>query len=279
MQVALLHKPVYTAMGMRQSMMCTAALPASQASSTAEAAAAAAGQAFALAGKDLATKLAADFAQQHRSKQSVVATTAGLIGKHPTSLDVSVALAAAAAEKVLNERALSEQEVNERAVRAKAAAEQHIHEQAVRAKQSVQGMRSSEDVHAARMEALRLRNMARHDSPQAPAVLPAAADQPTNMTAAMPDTQPAAAPAAASGLSAKSQTSEASLADSRLKKKRGRDEDLPPVGQEAALGLPAPPAGPVALLSHRRERAASPASAGSRDSLRRQGHSANSRQV
>lgn len=246
-------------------------MPVSQLPSFAETAGAAASKA--LAGKDLAAKLAADFAQQHRSKQSSVGTTAG---QHPVPINLSVALASAVTEKVLNDR-----DFNERAVRAKAAAEKHIHEQAVRAKQSLQGVRSSEDVHAARMEALRLRNAARHDSPQAPPVLPVDhADQPTAATAAMPDAQPAAAPAAAPGPSTKSQTLPgASIADSRLTKKRGREEDhMPWVGQEAALELPGPPAGNAASLS-RRERTASPASAGSRDSLRRRGHSADSRQV
>ena len=247
------------------SLVSAAALPVSQPPNATEAARAAASKA--LAGKDLAAKLAADFAEQHRSKQSVVASPAGPSGMQAAPVDVSLAFkvaAAAAAEKVLQERA----------VRAKAAAEKHIHEQAMRAKQSVL---SSGDVHAARMEALRLRNAARHDSPQPPAVLPAAADL---ATAVAPEPQ-LAVQAAAHQHPGKSQHPEAMLGDSRSKKKRGRDEDhIPSVQHETAVDLPGPPADLGANLSNReKQRTDSPVSAGSRDSLKRQAHSSDSRQA
>ena len=246
-----------------------APLPASQPLIAVQAAQAAASKA--LAGKDLAAKLAADFAQQHRSKQLAVTTAAGPSGKQATPVDVSVgikAAAAAAAEKVLQERA----------VRAKAAAENHIHEQALKAKQSVH---SSGDVHAARMEALRLRNAARHGSPQAPAVLPAAVDQAAT-PAVVPEPQLTAHAAAPRHL-AMSQHPEAMSDDSRSRKKRGRDEDhAASVEHDTEVDLPGPPADRVADLSSRwRECTDSPASAGSKDSLSREGrgHSSDSRQV
>ena len=242
--------------------LAAAPLPASQVASAAEAAQAAAGKA--LAGKDLAAKLAADFAQQHKSKQLAVTTAAGSNGQQAAPVDVSIAIkaaAAAAAEKVLQERA----------VRAKAAAEKHIHEQALKAIHSVQ---SSGDVHAARMEALRLRNAARHGSPQAPT------DQ-VATTAVVPEPQLTAH--VSPQHPARSQHPEALSDDSRSKKKRGRDEDHAAFvehGMETVL--PGPPPDPVADLSRRRrESADSPASAGSRDSLRRQGkgYASDSRQV
>ena len=96
------------------------------------------------AGKELASKLAADFAQQHRSSESLAAKTAPVTAVPPqqaVSFDIKEAIAVA---------------------------EKLIHDQALKAKQSVQG---GEESHAARMEAIRLRNMARHDAPQ-PVTLP-----------------------------------------------------------------------------------------------------------
>lgn len=266
------------AKGMNQT---AAPSPASQPPSAGETAQATASKA--LAGKDLAAKLAADFAQQHRSRQSAVAAVVGsqtavavaaaMATQAAAAVDVSAAIkaaAASAAEKVLQDRA----------ARAKAAAEKHIHEQVLRAKQSVQ---SSGDVHAARMEAIRLRNAARHGSPQAPAVLPAAADQ-AAATAVEPEPQLRAQGAALHHL-AKSQHPESISDDnSRSRKKRGRDEDhVAPVEHGTELDLPGPPAHRVADLSSRRRsrRSNSPASAGSRDSLRRQRreYSSESRQV
>ena len=248
--------------------LAAAPLPASQVASAAEAAQGAAGKA--LAGKDLAAKLAADFAQQHKSKQLAVTTAAGSNSQQAAAVDVSIAIkaaAAAAAEKVLQERA----------VRAKAAAEKHIHEQALKAIHSVQ---SSGDVHAARMEALRLRNAARHGSPQAPAVLPAATDQ-VATAAVVPEPQLTAH--VSPQHPARSQHSEAMSDDSRSKKKRGRDEDHAAFMEDGTeTVLPGPPPDPVTDLSRRRrESADSPASAGSRDSLRRQGkgYASDSRQV
>ena len=264
-QLPILGPPLngLAAVGVSQTGLASAApLPASQPLSAAEAAPAAASKA--LVGKDLAAKLAADFAQQHKSKQLAVTTAAGSSGKQAAPVEVSIAIkaaAAAAAEKVLQERA----------VRAKAAAEKHIHDQALKAKHSVQ---SGGDVHAARMEALRLRNAARHGSPQAPA----AADQAAT-TAVVPEPQLAAHPARHP---AKSQHAEATSDDSRPKKKRGRDEDQTAfMEHDTETVLPGPPADHADLSSRRRERASSPASAGSRDSLRRQEtrHSSDSRQV
>ena len=257
------------AVGVSQTGLVPAApLPASQPLTAAEAAQAAASKA--LAGKDLAAKLAAGFAQQHRSKQLAVTTAAGSIGNQAAPVDASVAIkaaAAAAAEKVLQERA----------AQAKAAAEKHIHQQALKAKHSVH---SSGDVHAARMEALRLRNAARHGSPQEPAVLPTAADQVAS-TAVVPEPQ-LTAQAAAAQHPARFQHPEA-MSDDSKSKKRGRDEDQVASAEHGTeTDLPGPPADRVAdLSSRRRERADSLASAGSTDSLRRQGrgHSSDSRQV
>ena len=217
----------------------------------------------ALAGKELAAKLAADFAQQHRSKQSTAPSVAALPTHLPTHLpapmDLSAAVkaaAAAAAEKVLGSEA----------ARAKAAAEKLIHEQALKAKQSVQ---SSGDTHTARMEALRLRNAARKDSPQALAVLPIA----------MPEPQ-LAAKVALPPKHSELQDLEQSQGGSRPNKKRGRESQQGAVWDlDTAENLPGPPAVFAAKGDKGRGRTDSPASAGSRDSYRQRRGSADSLQV
>ena len=239
-----------------------ATLPALESASAAEAAQTAASKA--LAGKELAAKLAADFAQQHRSKQSLAPSTAALRSHLPVPVDLSAtvkAAAAAPAEKVLGSEA----------ARAKATAEKFLHEQALKAKQNVQ---SSGEMHTARMEALRLRNAAREESPQTPAVLPVAA-----VPAAIPEPQ-LAATAALPPQYSELQDLELSQGGSRANKKRGREPQQAAFWElDTAEVLPGPSFDFAAKGSKSQGRTDSPASTGSRDTHRQRKRSAVSPQV
>ena len=224
------------------------------------------------AGKELAARLAAEFAQQHRSNQSLAAA-----GKIPpvSGINAAKALPASIAEAVKAYEA-AQKSIDEKASEATAAAEKLIHEQALKAKHSVQG---NGDTHAARMEAIRLRNLARHDLPQ-PIVLPNPPVQP------IPTAVAAAQPLAVTQPAVTNQSDDPSPAaatpqgKSKSRKKRGRKSNPGPAGEgEAVPDLPGAPAEFVARGSGSRLRTDSPASASSHEHVRKSTHSPSSHQV
>lgn len=225
------------------------------------------------AGKEMAAALAAGFAAQHQSGLSLAPkTTVASVG-HSTAaapIDLSDAVkmaAAAAAEKIIKDKA----------VKARAAAEKLTHEQALKAFHSVQ---SGRDTHAARMEAIRLRNLARHDVPESTSLPPPPAQQneATAVVAAHPS-QPATQAAATSDLSQDSHRS-SSQGKSRTGRKRSRELNQGVSWEaEPVPDLPGAPVEFVARGTASRLRTDSPASGGSRDSVSRQAHSPGKRQV
>ncbi|KAL0021307.1 hypothetical protein WJX77_002019 [Trebouxia sp. C0004] len=196
----------------------------------------------ALAGKEIAAKLAAGFAQQHRSGLSLTARTLPtntISSGVPAPINLSEAVQVAAA----------------------AAAEKLIRDQASNARLSVQ---SSGDTHAARMEAIRLRTLARHDVPE-PVALPPPPPQPdTPAVAAADRLQPAAQASAAADQSQDSPRT-SSKGKSKARRKRGRE--LPQVPWEPKMpGLTGIPGESAVSGARGRRRTDSPASGDTWDS-------------
>ena len=210
----------------------------------------------ALAGKEMAAKLAAGFAEQHRSGISTSARappTNTISSRVPAPITLSEAVQIAAA----------------------AAAEKLIRDQASKARLSVQ---SSGDTHAARMEAIRLRNLARHDVPE-PIALPPPPPQPdTTAVAAVDRPQPAAQASAATD---QPQNSPRNSSKGKSKARRKRHRELPqvPWESEEMPGLTGKPGELAGSGESGRGRTASPASGDTWGTVRQQAHSPGMRQV
>ena len=211
----------------------------------------------ALAGKEMAAKLAAGFAEQHRSGVSTTAralpTTTNISSGAPAPITLSEAVQIAAA----------------------AAAEKLIRDQASKARLSVQ---SSGDTHAARMEAIRLRNLARHDVPE-PIALPPPPPQPdTTAVAAVDRPQPAAQASAATDQPQNSPRN-SSKGKSKARRKRGREVPQVPWETEEMPGLTRKPGESGVSGATGGRRTDSPASGDTWDTVRQQAHSPGTRQV
>ena len=208
------------------------------------------------AGKELASKLAADFAQQHRSSESLAAKKAPATAVPPqqaVSLDIKEAIAAA---------------------------EKLIHDKALKATQSVQG---GEESHAVRMEAIRLRNMARHDMPQ-PVTLPPPPSHPSpapvaplNPVQAPPRAEIATQSQEATGIFAPAE-GKRSQSRKRRRARRSSNQEASWV-PEAVPEVPGAPAEFVARGSIGGLHSDSPASNDSRGTVRKQIQSLDRHQV
>jgi len=205
----------------------------------------------------MAAKLAAGFAEQHRSGVSTTAralpTTTNISSGAPAPITLSEAVQIAAA----------------------AAAEKLIRDQASKARLSVQ---SSGDTHAARMEAIRLRNLARRDVPE-PIALPPPPPQPdTTAVAAVDRPQPAAQASAATD---QPQNSPRNSSKGKSKARRKRHRELPQVPWEIEEmpGLVGKPGESGMSGAGGRRRTDSPASGDTWDTVRQQAHSPGTRQV
>ncbi len=210
----------------------------------------------ALAGKEIAAKLAAGFAEQHRSGISTTAralpTTTTISSGVPGPITLSEAAQIAAA----------------------AAAEKLIRDQASKARLSVQ---SSGDTHAARMEAIRLRNVARHDVPE-PVALPPPPPQPDTTAVALDRPQPAAQASAATDQPQNSPRN-SSKGKSKARRKRHRELSQVPWETEEMPGLTGKPGESGMSGAGGRRRTDSPASGNTWDTVRQQAHSPGTRQV
>jgi len=205
----------------------------------------------------MAAKLAAGFAEQHRSGVSTTAralpTTTNISSGAPAPITLSEAVQIAAA----------------------AAAEKLIRDQASKARLSVQ---SSGDTHAARMEAIRLRNLARHDVPE-PIALPPPPPQPdTTAVAAVDRPQPAAQASAATDQPQNSPRN-SSKGKSKARRKRGREVPQVPWETEEMPGLTRKPGESGVSGATGGRRTDSPASGDTWDTVRQQAHSPGTRQV
>ncbi len=210
----------------------------------------------ALAGKEIAAKLAAGFAEQHRSG---ICTTARALPTNTISSTVPAPINLSEAVQIA----------------AAAAAEKLIRDQASKARLSVQ---SSGDTHAARMEAIRLRNLARHDAPE-PIALPPPPPQPdTTAVAAVDRPQPAAQASAAIDQSQNSPRN-SSKGKSKARRKRGRELLLVPWETDQMPGLTGNPVKSAVSGAGGRRRTDSPASGDTWDTVRQQAHSPGTRQV
>lgn len=210
----------------------------------------------AVTGKEMAAKLAAGFAEQHRSGLSLTARTVPtntVSSGVPAPINLSEAVQIAAA----------------------AAAEKLIRDQASKARLSVQ---SSGDTHAARMEAIRLRNLARHDVPEPIALPPPPPHPDTTAVAAVDRPQPAAQASAAADQSQNSSRT-SSKGKSKARKKRGRELPQVPWETEQTPGLTGNPGELAAPGAGGRRRTDSPASGDTWDTVRQQAHSPGKPQV
>ena len=209
----------------------------------------------ALAGKEMAAKLAAGFAEQHRSG---VSTAARALPTNIISNGVPASIT-----------------LSEVQIAAAAAAEKLIRDQASKARLSVQ---SSGDTHAARMEAIRFRNLARHDVPE-PAALPPPPPQPdTTAVAAVDRPQPAAQASAATD---QLQNSPRNSSKGKSKARRKRHRELPQVPWETEQmpGLTGNAVESGVSGAGGRRRTDSPASGDTWDTVRQQAHSPGTRLV
>ena len=210
----------------------------------------------ALAGKEIAAKLAAGFAEQHRSGTSTTARplpTNTISSGVPAPINLSEAVQIAAA----------------------AAAEKLIRDQASKARLSMQ---SSGDTHAARMEAIRLRNLARHDVPE-PIALPPPPPQPDTTTAAAVDRPQPAAQASAAADQSPNSPRNSSKGKSKARRKRGRELPQVPWETEQMPGLTGNPVESAMSGASGRRRTDSPASNDTWDTVRQQAHSPGAQQV
>lgn len=210
----------------------------------------------ALAGKEIAAKLAAGFAEQHRSGRPTTArapptNTISSTAPGPINLSEAVQIAAAAA------------------------AEKLIRDQASKARLSVQ---SSGDTHAARMEAIRLRNLARHDVPEAVA-LPLPPPQPDTTAVAAVDRPRPAAQASAATDQPQSSPSNSSKGKSKARKKRSRELAQVPWDTEEMPGLRGNPVEFAMSGAGGRSRTDSPASGDTWGTVRQQTQSPGTQQV
>jgi len=210
----------------------------------------------ALAGKEMAAKLAAGFAEQHRSGVSTAARalpTNIISSGVPASITLSEAVQIAAA----------------------AAAEKLIRDQASKARLSVQ---SSGDTHAARMEAIRLRNLARHDVPE-PAALPPPPPQPDTTAVAAVDRPHPAAQASAATDQPQNSPRNSSKGKSKARRKRHRELPQVPWETEQMPGLTGNAVESGVSGAGGRRRTDSPASGDTWDTVRQQAHSPGTRLV
>ncbi|DBA73152.1 TPA: hypothetical protein ACH3X2_010087 [Trebouxia sp. C0005] len=210
----------------------------------------------ALAGKEIAAKLAAGFAEQHRSGRPTTArapptNTISSTAPGPINLSEAVQIAAAAA------------------------AEKLIRDQASKARLSVQ---SSGDTHAARMEAIRLRNLARHDVPEAVA-LPLPPPQPDTTAVAAVDRPRPAAQASAATDQPQSSPSNSSKGKSKARKKRSRELAQVPWDTEEMPGLRGNPVEFAMSGAGGRSRTDSPASGDTWGTVRQQTQSPGTQQA